>query len=112
MFPGGLFVKNFLQRNAVRTGYTWLSSKRGNKHHYKGKGAAATGTHTRKGASLQELAQRSQPDCGQRRRVCQTNIIQAAPRGRLSALSRSPIFLGAGRSVQDPDQQAAKLRDP
>lgn len=46
-----LFVRPFLQqgRRATRTGYTVLSSKRGNKHYYKGKGAESTGFHTRKG---------------------------------------------------------------
>ena len=34
---------------APRHGYNILSSKRGNKNHYKGKGAASTGHHTRKG---------------------------------------------------------------
>jgi hypothetical protein len=34
---------------APRRGYNILSSKRGNKNHYKGKGAASTGHHTRKG---------------------------------------------------------------
>ena len=36
-------------RYAPRRGYNILSSKRGNKNHYKGKGAASTGHHTRKG---------------------------------------------------------------
>jgi hypothetical protein len=34
---------------APRHGYNILSSKRGNKNHYKGKGASSTGHHTRKG---------------------------------------------------------------
>jgi len=34
---------------APRNGYNILSSKRGNKNHYKGKGANSTGHHTRKG---------------------------------------------------------------
>ena len=44
-----LFLRPFLQRTVTRTGYTVLSPKRGNKHYYKGKGAASTGRHTRKG---------------------------------------------------------------
>jgi large subunit ribosomal protein L41 len=45
-----LFIKPFLcARFAPRSGYTALTSKRGNKNFYKGKGAAPTGHHTTKG---------------------------------------------------------------
>lgn len=36
-------------RKVPRIGYTQLTSKRGPKDYYKGKGALATGVHTRKG---------------------------------------------------------------
>ncbi|KAK3241801.1 hypothetical protein CYMTET_48462 [Cymbomonas tetramitiformis] len=44
-------IRPFLQfaRNAPRTGYKVLNSKRGNKNFYKGKRVPPVGRHTRKG---------------------------------------------------------------
>jgi hypothetical protein len=68
---------------APRAGFTALSSKRGNKNFYKGKGAASTGHHTRKGAPPLR-----------RRRGC---AVAALRSGRVSA-QRARRLSGAPRA--------------
>jgi hypothetical protein len=77
---------------APRAGFTALTSKRGNKNFYKGKGARSTGHHTRKGAP---------------RRASAARRARAAQRGGALRAPHAPPALTAARGAARGAPQAA-----